>query len=74
MSPDLEKLSILKEIGFGQYGQVYLTMDDQEQLYATKMIHKQSMRQTDFDKYVKRERDILQFIDYPLIQQYKGCY
>jgi len=32
------------------------------------------MKEKDFKKYVKREKEILQMLDHPFVMEYQGCF
>ena len=57
---------MLKELGAGQFGKVLL-LSDKKIMLAAKMIHKKKMKEKDFKKYVKREKEILQILHDPFI-------
>ena len=57
--PNIETLYVLKELGAGQFGKVLL-LSDKNIMLAAKMIHKKKMKEKDFKKYVKREKEILE--------------
>ncbi len=71
---DLKNLIVLKQIGEGSFGEVYLLADEKGQLVAAKKIHKSKIRKDDYEKYVKRELRILEYIDHPLLMAHRGCF
>ncbi len=64
---------MLKELGAGQFGKVLL-LSDRKTMLAAKMIHKKKMKEKDFKKYVKREKEILEMLHDPFIMEYQGCF
>ena len=65
---------MLKQIGEGSFGEVYLLADKNGELVAAKKIHKSKIRKDDYEKYVKREQRILEYVDHPLLMAHRGCY
>ena len=59
----LEDFEILKVVGQGEFGKVYLASD----IYAMKVIQKDKMIEKNHVKYVISERDILSKVCHPFI-------
>ena len=67
--------SIIKVIGKGSYGKVLLVKkNDDDQIYAMKVLKKQAMKKRNQVNHIKAERKIMELIDFPFIVKLKYAF
>ena len=81
MEIDLDSIMIIKQIGCGNFGEVYLVQDEdvknlgleeQESLYAVKAISNNvTEEERSLNIIVQREKNILKMVRHPFIQEFK---
>ena len=71
----VDDFSIIKVIGKGSYGKVLLVKkNDDEQIYAMKVLKKQAMKKRNQVNHIKAERKIMELIDFPFIVKLKYAF
>lgn len=66
----LEDLLYIKNIGRGQFGDVYMVEDLNENRYALKTVSKQKVLSLCLERHVQEERRILRMINFPFIMDF----
>ena len=65
---DIKEYKLIKNIGKGSFGEVYLTKKgNSPKLYATKIIPYSNLKTEESKKYLKNEIKIMQQLDHPNI-------
>lgn len=68
---DLADLHLLRKLGEGQFGKVYLVENKKNNhKYALKCIEKNTIIQNKMEKFIQNEKEILEKIDFPLIVKF----
>ena len=71
----INDFSIIKVIGKGSYGKVLLVKkNDEETIYAMKVLKKKAMIKKNQIEHIKSERKIMEFIDFPFIIKLKYAF
>jgi cGMP-dependent protein kinase 1 len=66
----LEELIYIKNIGRGQFGDVYMVEDPNENKYAVKTVSKQKVLSLCLERHVQEERKILRMVNFPFIMDF----
>lgn len=68
MKRTIEDFVILKELGMGAYGTVYLGKDKlTDKVYAIKSVNKEQILRLDKKRHVYREKNLLQGLRHPFV-------
>ena len=71
----IEDFTIIKVVGKGSYGKVLLVKkNDDEQIYAMKVLKKASMVKRNQVEHIKTERKVLELVDHPFIIKLKYAF
>jgi cGMP-dependent protein kinase 1 len=72
--PTLDELKVLKELGHGEFGTVFLVGTKINKFYALKCIDRQKIKKSSLEKYIKNEQEILEFVHHPFIMSMVTTY
>ena len=71
----IEDFTIIKVVGKGSYGKVLLVKkNDDDQIYAMKVLKKKSMIKRNQVEHIKAERKIMELVDHPFIVKLKYAF
>ena len=71
----INDFSIIKVIGKGSYGKVLLVKkNDEEKVYAMKVLKKKAMIKRNQVEHIKAERKIMELVDHPFIVKLKYAF
>lgn len=71
MALKLPDMIMIKKLGFGQFGCVYLVRNrENRKLYALKCISKLQILEQNLERHLQQEKSVLEIVDFPFIMKF----
>ncbi len=71
ISLKLEDMIMIKKLGFGQFGSVYLVRNrENRKFYALKCISKLQILEQNLERLLQQEKSVLEIVDFPFIMKF----